>query len=198
MNEEYRKTDWDFDFSSLPHWDNRNTIPYVFDNFHHIPKSDTLCCIYSIAEVSMGRYMGFLAILKNKEKPELVLNVADKINFYRNFFVNQSGNIIFLQPFIYNKATKKSSCPIMILDIANSKFAYYHADNYNLCYKIIELSDCIFGIESNESPKGDELLDALTKQKIDLRCLEWYDFSQIKKQSEKLVKKQSRGLCGNA
>ena len=32
MNEEYRKTDWDFDFSSLPHWDNRNTIPYVFDN----------------------------------------------------------------------------------------------------------------------------------------------------------------------
>lgn len=179
MNEEYGKTDWKFDFSSLPHWDNRKTIPYVFDRFYHIPQSDTLCCIYSIAEVGMCRYMGFLAILKNKEKPELILNIADGINFYRNFFVNKKGNIIFLQPFIYNRATKKSSCPIMVLDIAEGKYAYYATDNGNPCYNIVELSEWVFGIEADEVQKRNKELERLTKQKIDLRCLEWHGFEKL-------------------
>ncbi|MBQ4117025.1 MAG: hypothetical protein IJD37_06575 [Clostridia bacterium] len=174
--EEYRKTDWRFDFESLPYWDNRKTIFGVFDDFHYIPQSDTLCCIYSIAEVSMCRYMGFLAILKNKEKPELILNIAHKMNFYRNFFVSQKGNIIFLQPFIYNKKTKKSSCPIMIIDIENRKFAYYDAEDYGVCHKISEISDQIFSIESDESS-----YKTIRKTEIDLSCLDWFDFSKLKK-----------------
>ncbi len=51
VNTELNKTtDWQIDFSTLPRWNNRNIVPFVYEKFHHLPKSDTLCCIYSIAE----------------------------------------------------------------------------------------------------------------------------------------------------
>ena len=49
---------------------------HVYDEYFEIPQSDTLCCIYSIAEVSMCNYLGFLAILKNKEKPLLQVKIC--------------------------------------------------------------------------------------------------------------------------
>ena len=66
-----KTTDWEYDFASLPRWDNRERIPYVYDEYYALPQSDTLCCLYSICEASMLNYLGFLAILKNKENPEL-------------------------------------------------------------------------------------------------------------------------------
>ena len=70
------ENDWNFDFSSLPRWDVRDRIPFVYDRFYPLSECDALCCIYSIAEVRMGCYQGFLAILKNKEKPELYVHLA--------------------------------------------------------------------------------------------------------------------------
>ena len=70
-------TDWKFDFSTLPHWEDRYSMPYIYDKFLDIPQSNTLCCIYSIAEVTMCNYVGFLAIIKNKEKPSIFLNIKD-------------------------------------------------------------------------------------------------------------------------
>ena len=29
-----------FDFASLPHWNNRNTIPFVYDKFYSVPQND--------------------------------------------------------------------------------------------------------------------------------------------------------------
>lgn len=52
-------TDWKFDFESLPRWDNRERIPFVYDAFFDIPQNDALCCIYSIVEVSMCNPEGF-------------------------------------------------------------------------------------------------------------------------------------------
>lgn len=179
-DDDYRTTDWKFDFSSLPHWDNRYTIPFVYDKFYSIPQNDILCCIYSIAEVRMGWYTGFLAILKNKECPELILNIAEGMIFCDNFSVNKSGDILFLQPSIYNKVNNTVSCPILIMDLTHKKFACCGTDNYNPCYKVIEISDTVFGIEADETQiKTDERLNALAKQKIDLRCLKWYDFSEL-------------------
>lgn len=179
-SDDHRTTDWKFDFSSLPHWNNRNTIPFVYDKFYSIHQNDILCCIYSIAEVRMGWYTGFLAILKNKECPELILNITEGMNFCDNFSVNKNGDILFLQPSIYNKANNTVNCPILIMDLTHKKFACYCTDNYNPCYKVIEISDTVFGIEADETQiKTDERLNALAKQKIDLRCLKWYDFSEL-------------------
>ena len=63
-----KTTDWNYDFHSLPHWDNREKLHYVCDEYYEIPQSDTLCCLYSICEAGMLDYLGFLAILKNKKR----------------------------------------------------------------------------------------------------------------------------------
>ena len=178
--EDNRTTDWNFDFSSLPRWDNRNRIPFVYDKFHYVPQTDVLCCIYSIAEVRMGWYNGFLAVLKNKETPELIINITEGINFCDNFSVNKQGNLLFFMLSIYNKTNSAVSCPIFIVDLANKKFAFYSTENYNPCYKIKEISDCIFCIEADEAQrKTSEKLNELTKQHIDLNSLEWFDFSNL-------------------
>ncbi len=179
-DDDHRTTDWKFDFSSLPRWNNRNTIPFVYDKFYYVPQNDILCCIYSIAEVRMGWYTGFLAILKNKEHPELMLNIEEDITFCDNISVNKNGDMLFLQPLIYDKVNNTLSCPILIMDLTHKKFGCYSTNNYNPCYKVVEISDTVFGIEADETQvKTDELLNALSKQKIDLTCLKWYDFSKL-------------------
>lgn len=179
-DDDHRTTDWKFDFSSLPHWDRRNTIPFVYDKFYAVPQNDILCCIYSIAEVRMCWYTGLLAILKNKECPELILNIAESITFCDNFSVNKNGDILFLQPSIYDKVNNTVSCPILIMDLTHKKFACYGTDNYNPCYKVIEISDTVFSFEADETQiKTDERLNALAKQKIDLNSLKWFDFSEL-------------------
>lgn len=178
---------WRFDFSSLPRWDVRDRIPFVYDKFYPVLQKDMLFCIYSIAEVSMMWYVGFLAVLKNKQHPKLVLNITEKINFCDNFSTSKNGDIVFLQACVYNKATSKVNCPILIIDIARRKFSYYKTENYNPCYKVVELSDCVFGIEADELQRNtDARLNTLANQIIDLRCLEWYDLNKINTLTERL------------
>ncbi len=196
-----KTTDWKFDFSSLPHWDIHDSEPWVYDEFFEIPQSDTLCCIYSIIEATMCNYIGFLAILKNKDDPKLFLNVAGGMNFSNNFSVNNKGNLIFLQPHIYNKATNTVKCPILVIDIEKSVFSYLDIENYNPNYKVVELGDGVFGIAADELQKkrdklrsilsvlgisGDkyqkkyyERLRSFSKQKIDTKSLDWYKLDDI-------------------
>lgn len=180
-------TYWKFDFPSLPRWDIRNTIPFVYDKFYSLPQSDMLCCIYSIAEVRMGWYVGSLAILKNKESPELVLNISDGLDFCDNFSANKSGNMLFLQPSIYDKESTKVRCPILIIDLSHKKFALFETNNYNPCYKVVEISDTLFGIEADEKQrKTDERLNSLAERKIDSGRLEWRDLSELNTANTKI------------
>lgn len=180
-------TDWKFDFSSLPRWDNRNSIPDVYDEFFDIPQSDTLCCIYSIAEVSMCNYLGFLVIIKSKEKPELFLNITEGISFCPNISVNLDGNLIFLQPNIYNKNTNTIKRPILIIDIPEHVFSYIATDNINTCYEVVELNKNVFRIEADaRQKKSDKCLNALCKKKIRRSRLTWHDLSELNSLPEML------------
>ena len=180
QDDSFKTTDWKFDFSTLPYWDNRDSVPWFYDKFYEIPQSDALCCIYSIIEASMCNYIGFLAILKNKAEPKLFLNITHGINFSDNFSVNEKGNLIFLRAQIYDKATNKAECPVLIIDIEKSLFSYLVTVNYNPCYKIIELGDGVFGVEAdNYQKKNDRRLSIFSKQKIDTKCLEWHKLDDI-------------------
>lgn len=175
-----KTTDWTFDFSSLPGWDIRQTIPYVYDEFFEIPQSDMVCCIYSIAEVTMGHYLGHLAILKNKEDPQLVLNITKEYTFGTNCSVNKTGDLIFLQPNIYNHHTHTTKRPILIIDIQNNRFSYLKTDNINPCYTVVEINDRVFKIEADAyQKKHDKRLRALSRKKIRLHRLKWYDVTQL-------------------
>ena len=180
-----RTTDWKFDFSSLPRWDNCNGIPNVYDEFFDIPQSDTLCCIYSIAEVSMCNYLGFLAIIKTKEKPQLFLNITEGISFCPNISVSTDGNLIFLQPSIYDKDTNVVKRPILIIDISKRVFSYLITDNLNSCYKIMELHKNVFKIEADEyQKKENKSLKSLSKKKIRTNYLKWHDLAELNSLSE--------------
>ncbi len=174
-----RTTDWKFDFSSLPHWDVRDRIPYIYDDFLEIPQSDTLCCIYSVCEASMCNYIGFLAILRNKNAPELFLNIADRFNFCDNISVSTDGNLIFLQPSVYNEAKNTVRRPVLIIDIGKGAFAYFDTDNHNPDYKVIEVGGGIFKIEVHPSQLSDKRLAALSKKKIYTDRLRWRDLGEL-------------------
>ena len=126
-----KTTDWKYDFSSLPHWDKHN-LAYTYDNFNELKKTDTLCCLYSIVEARMMYYIGHLAILKNKQNPELYFNITN-IYFKPYVFYNKNENLLFLLADIYkndNKTdTKKFMVPIIIIDITKGVFSYYKTDN---------------------------------------------------------------------
>lgn len=176
-----KTTDWKYDFSSLPRWDNREKFPYVYDEYFEIPQSDTLCCLYSICEAGMLDYLGFLAILRNKQKPKLVLNVTDGLNFCVNFSVSEDGNLIFLQPSIYDQLTNRCLRPILILDIQNDRFSFY-AKTANCCpgYKVIQKKPNLFVIEADElQRKNNRQLAALHGRKIRTRWLKWYQMEQL-------------------
>ena len=123
-----RTTDWQFDFASLPRWDIREKIPFVYDEFYEVPGKDMLCCIYSVAEVSMLNYQGFLAVLRNKEKPELVLNVTD-ISFCINFSHSEDGKLLFLKASLYF-SEKGWRQPVLMLDMEKDRFSYIKNESF--------------------------------------------------------------------
>ena len=175
-----KTTDWKFDFSSLPHWDNREKLPWVYDEYFEIPQSDMLCCLYSIAEVSMLNYQGFLAVLKNKENPELVLNLADAFPFCVNFSASADGNLLFLQPSLYDRDTNRCVRPVLILDIRNNRFSYLKTDNYCPAYQVVQKKPHLFVIEADASQRKDiRQLAALHGKKIRTRWLRWYGMDKL-------------------
>ncbi len=173
-------TDWKFDFSSLPHWENRQHSPFISDEFHEIPQSDMLCCIYSISEVTMCNPLGFLAILKNKEKPELYLSAADRLVFCNNFSVSQRGDLVFLQPSIYKGEANRIKRPILIIDVCKNAFSYIDTDNINPCYKVAEINHAVFKIIPDEvQAKSNKQLRKLARKTIRIKRLKWRDLSEL-------------------
>lgn len=174
-----RTTDWFYDFSALPRWDNRERIHYVFDEFYELPQSDTLCCLYSVAEASMLNYVGFLAIFRNKEKPELVLNVTD-FPFCVNFSASDDGNLLFLQPSIYLPEKDRIVRPVLLLDIKNNRFSYLRTKNYCPAYQVTQKSGHVFEVEADAQQRnGIPQLAALHGKKIRTRCLRWYTMDKL-------------------
>ena len=175
-----KTTDWTYDFTSLPRWDNREKDPWIYDEFFEIPQSDTLCCLYSIREVSMMNYQGFLAILKNKQNPELVLNIADGFSFCVNFSVNSAGNLNFLQPSFYDQSFNRILRPILILDLQKGRFSYVRTKNYCPAYQIVEKNASVFEVEADERQRCSiKPLAALHGRKIRTRWLKWYEMDKL-------------------
>ena len=190
-----KTTNWAYDFASLPRWNNREQNSWIYDEFYEIPQSDTLCCLYSICEVSMGNDQGFLAILKNKQKPELVLNIADGFNFCVNFSANSAGNLIFLQPSIYDRSSNRLLRPILILDLQKNCFSYVPTENYSPAYRIVEKSASVFQVQANERQRNNtKQLAALHGTKIQIPKLEWHEMGKLAKLPQMLLKQGSKSV----
>lgn len=171
-------TDWHFNFSSLQRWKNRETLHDIYDRFYEIPQNDALCCLYSITEARMGDYNGFLAILKNKEAPSVLVDIGSGMNFCDNFAVSDDGNLIFLMPHIYDPRYWIIS-PILVIDLKANRFSYILTDNINPCYRIVQKSEGLFEVEAFESQRSDARLMTIHGMKIRPDQLPWYPLRDL-------------------
>ncbi len=163
-----RTTDWKFDFSSLPYWNNRETLWDAYDEFYEIASSNLLCCLYSIAEVRMLDYRGFLAILRNKNDPELILNISE-YTFTQTFFTDKEEKLIFLQFCLHNQKTDRTVYPILILDIGRNRFSYALSRNTVGVRRITQDKTAVFTVE----------LSGHRSKKIRSRWLRWRPLEQL-------------------
>ena len=162
-----KTTTWNYDFLTLPRWDNREKFPFVSEKYYEIPESDALCCIYSISEVRMCDERGFFAILKNKEAPHLTVNIADGVNFRPKVSVSSDGKLLFL------------FCPsrqeIGIIDLQKDAFATY-----------TKIADPWDGVEQIDSDTFQvvghkrKVCKLFTRQtRIQLSKLQWAPISEL-------------------
>lgn len=121
-----RTTDWNYDFSSLPGWDDRQKLWDAYDEFYELP-DDRLCCVYSIAERRMLDYRGYLAILGNKKQPELGLNISE-YTFLPCCFASED-KLIFLQTCVHIRKRNQTVCPVLILNMEKRCFSYALSKN---------------------------------------------------------------------
>lgn len=170
------RTDWQYNFSSLPAWNLRGRFWDAHDRFYELPQSDTLVCIYSIYEVTMCNNLGRLAILKNKQDPQLI--AQSSYPFRVNFSASDDGNVIFLSPQIYDRATNSSKYPLLILDIPNRRFSYKLTGSRCPGFKVRQMNSRLFIIEADQS-QHDKQLQRLRGKKLRLNWRRWYDLSRL-------------------
>ena len=120
-----KSIDWPYDFSALPHWDNRERM-FVTDKFTESPRASYLCTLYANCEVSMMNYMGFLAVLKNKVDPELILNVTVfNVTDERAFFTADERFLI-VQAHLRKSGLSGYIDTFLVIDLNELKFAFVH------------------------------------------------------------------------
>lgn len=169
-------TDWKYDFSSLPLWDLHQQRREAYDRFYELPQSDTLICIYSICEATMCNDLGRLAVLRNKQDPQLMAQCS--YPFRVNFSASNDGNLIFLSPQIYDRASNRSKYPILILDIPNRRFSMKMINCPCPGFQVLQVKPRLFTIRTDPS-QHDKQLQKLNGRHIRLSLRKWYDFSRL-------------------
>lgn len=170
--------DWNYDFESLPYWDLRNKKLYTSDDkIYENSQLDTAFLIYSISEYRMGWYAGFLAILKNKMKPELILRCESCFFSNSEIIFSKDGNLAFVKGGFW-----ADGWPIFIFDLKIQKFAYYTAITEICGFTVTEDEFANFVIVADKWAMEQEtsgLLKKLNGTIIKIKSLKWKPFKNI-------------------
>lgn len=163
-----RTTDWNYDFSTLPGWDDRETLRDAYDEFYEVPCDDLLCCIYSIVERRMLDNRGYLAILRNKKQPELIVNISE-YTFNPMFFASQEEKLIFLQTCVHIRKRNQTVYPLLLLDMEKRRFSYALSKNAAGICQINRDRSGIFTIQ----------ISGHGNRKVRSRWRRWYPLEQL-------------------
>lgn len=114
---------WNYDFETLPRFENRENGEYTEDILYESPDGSFCVVNYSVKEVRNGDFRGFLAILKNKEAPEKLLNITN-INFIKEApFFASSKPLTAVLANIYADDIKQSLAVTIIIDLHKERFS---------------------------------------------------------------------------
>ena len=158
---------WEYDFESLPRWENRAVMFDCQDYLFESPDASRACLIYSVSEVGMMNHIGFCAIFQNKAAPELLLHIP-YVNFMPQAKFSKDGNLLFLRAsYRYGKRF------ILVLDLRAQKYAIVH-----FCapvwYELVETESGLFQITfDTERNKDDRRIKHIKNTLIDPEALQW-------------------------
>jgi len=148
---------WKYDFESLPSWGDRYFA--LDDVLYENAQQDIAVLLYSICEVRMCYYVGNLAILKNKQKPELILNAKVKAFTNTKIMFSEGGSLAFVQSSHWSEGW-----PIFIFNFSNRTFSCVDRVSKNMNFTIRELEENVFLID---------------EARIEINQLEWLDFEEV-------------------
>lgn len=176
-SEDKKITDWKYDFKSLPKWD-LHSQNYIYDFFIESKKSNTLFCVYSVNEARMMYYIGWLAILKNKEDPQLVITTKDNIFFSPISYFDDDGDFLFL---VYrtNSHDEAYKEPVVIFDISKEKFAWFETSGLGGLYEIYKKSEDVFEIKHEGFTINRKVSEEPEIKEIHIGDLQWYPINQL-------------------
>lgn len=171
-----KTTDWNYDFTSLPLWDIREKFWDAHDRFFEIPQSDTLCCIYSIYEITMCNNLGRMVILKNKQSPQLVAQCS--YPFHVNFSVSDDGRLIFLQPCLYDQEFGIKT-PILVIDLVENRFSYVLTDSISSWHSVKQKNSDVFVVNTQEYNRSEQRHIEIPVMEFQIQPLQWYDLNKL-------------------
>ena len=168
--------EWNFNFESLPYWDNRNTHWNARDMLYENEQMDMAFVVYSIIETRMCFYEGFLAVLKNKQKPELLLNVTTGTFTERKVVFSSDGKFAFMQSALWDKGW-----PVFVFDLSTQQFACFKTVTTNLSFSVEEIDNSFIITADKWQMEHDSNsgLRALDGTEIETNKLKWFPFEEI-------------------
>jgi len=166
---------WKYEYSKLPYWENRDKTPWIYDKLYENPNRNNAVLIYSIAEVGMGKYFGFLAVFDNKQRPQLILNTTAFNVLPRMPMFSTNGNLCFLLASFYEKNKNLSACPFLILNFELQAFDCFKVtDGFN--YSIDEKNKAEFMLIQQYH---NDRLESFDRQIIRIDQCNWRPFSEL-------------------
>ena len=169
---------WEYDFGSLPHWDDRNSYPHMYyDLLYENPRLDMAFVVYSIIEYRMGAYVGFLAILKNRKSPELVLQTREGVFGNSEIVFSMDGKLAFAKSSLWD-----DGWPLFIFDLLSRNFACFRTTSDNNGFTVRETARNEFTIIADKwqlKNNSSGLLEKLDGTRIEIDALKWMPFGDI-------------------
>ena len=170
-------SDWNYDYPSLPHWNLRNEVPYVYDLLHESPTQDAAVLIYSIVEWRMLDYAGYLAILRNKKKPELALLAKNPVFRNDEIVFSEDGALAFVNSAIWDGR----GFPVFIFDLSAGNFSFFRIIHQNAHCTVKEIGRNEFVVEHDAPEK-------FHGEKIPIDALKWMPWADLDPVCEQLRK----------
>lgn len=174
-------TEWNYPVETLPKWDIHKREFGGDDRLFESDYAKYACLLYSIVEWRMGWYSGYLAILRDKRNPKLIINPTNTMWYpWVQFSLNE--DILFLCS--YNGG----EYPIIILNLEKKCFSALRVVN-GFHYSIKEIDSTHFKLiadvgEMNSSRKI-EWVDGMV---FNLKRQRWFPINKLDHLSEILPK----------
>ncbi len=178
---------WEYDCDSLPFWKDRRES-HLFE----LPNADLACLRYYTVDTFARTTRDFCAILSQKRKPVLLLHILE-IEISPEACLSRD-----LRYLILRARYRREKSFLLLLDLAEKKFAVEHVVPIHREYSIEEREDGIFDLlicgqdpTTLESTAENAWLQGSMRRTFSLKAKRWRDWSALSEGRELNLQQRS-------